>query len=100
MCLFLQYNMMRVTDPAEIEIIRKETFNNWYKLRTYYLATIITSTPVHVSLQSFGFLKKPIHTYILIFSHIYFIFSDHLLDGVYNDRISDDRSARGNGSIC
>lgn len=32
----------------EIEIIKKETFNNWYKLRTYYVATMITSTPVHV----------------------------------------------------
>lgn len=35
--------------PAEISILKKETFNNWYKLRTYYLANLITSTPVHVS---------------------------------------------------
>jgi ATP-binding cassette, subfamily G (WHITE), member 1 len=35
--------------PAEIAILRKEVFNNWYKLRTYYIATIITSTPIHVT---------------------------------------------------
>lgn len=35
--------------PAEISILKKEVFNNWYKLRTYYLATLITSTPIHVS---------------------------------------------------
>lgn len=34
--------------PLEIATIKKETFNNWYRLRTYYLATLITSTPVHV----------------------------------------------------
>ncbi|CAD7079005.1 unnamed protein product [Hermetia illucens] len=34
--------------PLEIATIKKETFNNWYKLRTYYLATQITSTPIHV----------------------------------------------------
>ncbi|CRK94326.1 CLUMA_CG007841, isoform A [Clunio marinus] len=34
--------------PAEISILKKEVFNNWYKLRTYYLATLITSTPLHV----------------------------------------------------
>lgn len=34
--------------PAEISILKKEVFNNWYKLRTYYLAALITSTPIHV----------------------------------------------------
>ncbi|XP_017466229.1 PREDICTED: ATP-binding cassette sub-family G member 1 [Rhagoletis zephyria] len=34
--------------PQEISIIKKETFNHWYKLRTYYMATLITSTPVHI----------------------------------------------------
>ncbi|XP_013112641.1 ATP-binding cassette sub-family G member 1 [Stomoxys calcitrans] len=38
--------------PQEIAIIKKESFNNWYKLRTYYLATLITSTPVHIILSS------------------------------------------------
>lgn len=35
--------------PSEVAILRKEVFNNWYKLRTYYLATVITSIPIHVS---------------------------------------------------
>ncbi|EDX03506.1 GD23174 [Drosophila simulans] len=50
-CVYLWYTTIMpgiLRYPAEIEIIRKETFNNWYKLRTYYLATIITSTPVHI----------------------------------------------------
>ncbi|XP_053961340.1 ATP-binding cassette sub-family G member 1 [Anastrepha ludens] len=34
--------------PQEINIVKKETFNNWYKLRTYYMATLISSTPVHI----------------------------------------------------
>ncbi|XP_016991260.1 ATP-binding cassette sub-family G member 1 [Drosophila rhopaloa] len=50
-CVYLWYTTIMpaiLRYPSEIEIIRKETFNNWYKLRTYYLATIITSTPVHI----------------------------------------------------
>lgn len=35
--------------PNEINIVRKEVFNNWYKLRTYYFAALITSMPIHVS---------------------------------------------------
>lgn len=35
--------------PSEIAIIKKETFNNWYKLRTYFLANMITTAPIHVS---------------------------------------------------
>lgn len=34
--------------PTELEIVRKETFNNWYKARTYFLATTLTTTPIHV----------------------------------------------------
>lgn len=34
--------------PTEIEIVRKETFNNWYKVRTYFLANTLTTTPIHV----------------------------------------------------
>jgi ATP-binding cassette, subfamily G (WHITE), member 1 len=35
--------------PNEINIVRKEVFNNWYRLRTFYFASLITSTPIHVS---------------------------------------------------
>lgn len=34
--------------PSELPILRKEHFNNWYKLRTYYAAFIITNTPVQM----------------------------------------------------
>uniref|UniRef100_A0A1B6DHE5 ABC transporter domain-containing protein n=1 Tax=Clastoptera arizonana TaxID=38151 RepID=A0A1B6DHE5_9HEMI len=36
--------------PSELHIIRKEQFNNWYKLRTYYLAFLATNLPVQVML--------------------------------------------------
>lgn len=39
------------TVPSEVAILKKETFNNWYKLRTYYIASLITGTPVHVCLN-------------------------------------------------
>ncbi|KAH8403022.1 hypothetical protein KR222_003164, partial [Zaprionus bogoriensis] len=50
-CVYLWYTTIMpgiLRYPLEIEIIKKETFNNWYKLRTYYIATMITSTPVHI----------------------------------------------------
>ncbi|XP_031623711.1 ATP-binding cassette sub-family G member 1 [Contarinia nasturtii] len=34
--------------PTELEIVRKETFNNWYKVRTYFLANTLTTTPIHI----------------------------------------------------
>lgn len=36
-------------DPEEIQILKKETFNRWYSLKTYFIAQIMTATPVHVS---------------------------------------------------
>lgn len=55
---FINFNSLRYTTmmpgilrfPNEINIVRKEVFNNWYKLRTYYIASLITSTPIHVSI--------------------------------------------------
>lgn len=38
-------------------IVKRETFNNWYKLRTFYLAHFITSAPVHVSLSEILFIR-------------------------------------------
>ena len=34
--------------PSELPVLRKEHFNNWYKLRTYYAAFIVTNTPVQI----------------------------------------------------
>ncbi|XP_058446480.1 ATP-binding cassette sub-family G member 1 isoform X2 [Malaya genurostris] len=34
--------------PSEMKILRKESFNNWYKIRTYFIATMLTSLPVQI----------------------------------------------------
>ncbi|XP_065090174.1 ATP-binding cassette sub-family G member 1 [Ochlerotatus camptorhynchus] len=34
--------------PSEIKILKKESFNNWYKIRTYFVATMLTSLPVQI----------------------------------------------------
>lgn len=35
--------------PTELSVLKKENFNNWYTLRTYYSAFVVTSTPIQVS---------------------------------------------------
>ncbi|CAH2108036.1 unnamed protein product [Euphydryas editha] len=35
--------------PDELPVLKKESFNNWYNLKTYYAATLITSIPLQVS---------------------------------------------------
>lgn len=42
---------MYVPVPYEIAIVRKETFNNWYRLRTYYVAQLLVSTPIQIVLS-------------------------------------------------
>ncbi|CAB0042032.1 unnamed protein product [Trichogramma brassicae] len=32
--------------PQEVPVLRKERFNNWYKLRTYYAAFLVSNIPV------------------------------------------------------
>lgn len=32
--------------PAELQIVRKETFNNWYRLSTYFMAHMLVTTPI------------------------------------------------------
>ncbi|KAF3424717.1 hypothetical protein E2986_04159 [Frieseomelitta varia] len=34
--------------PAEIEILKKERFNNWYQLRTYFVASFVCNLPVQM----------------------------------------------------
>lgn len=50
--IFIRLFMFSV--PTELEIVRKETFNNWYKVRTYFLANTATTTPIHVSHSVFA----------------------------------------------
>lgn len=34
--------------PYEMNILRKESFNRWYKIRTYFMASMLTSLPVQI----------------------------------------------------
>nr|AIN44118.1 ATP-binding cassette sub-family G member 1-like protein [Laodelphax striatellus] len=36
--------------PSELHILKKEQFNNWYKLSTYYIAFLLTNIPVQMML--------------------------------------------------
>ncbi|GBP69634.1 ATP-binding cassette sub-family G member 4 [Eumeta japonica] len=35
--------------PQELPVLKKENFNNWYDLKTYYIAVLLTSIPMQVS---------------------------------------------------
>ncbi|CAH2239250.1 jg21888 [Pararge aegeria aegeria] len=35
--------------PDELPVLKKENFNNWYNLKTYYAAILITSLPIQIS---------------------------------------------------
>ncbi|KAJ2949989.1 hypothetical protein O0L34_g11322 [Tuta absoluta] len=34
--------------PQELPVLKKENFNNWYSLSTYYLAVLVTSIPIQI----------------------------------------------------
>ncbi|KZC05633.1 ATP-binding cassette sub-family G member 4 [Dufourea novaeangliae] len=34
--------------PSELQTLKKERFNNWYRLRTYYAATIVCTLPMQM----------------------------------------------------
>ncbi|XP_011701969.1 PREDICTED: ATP-binding cassette sub-family G member 1 [Wasmannia auropunctata] len=34
--------------PLELNILKKERFNNWYQLRTYYIATLVIALPLTI----------------------------------------------------
>lgn len=34
--------------PSELPVLRKEQFNNWYQLRTYYVAVLLATLPVQM----------------------------------------------------
>lgn len=53
--------------PSELPIIRKEQFNNWYKLRTYYFAFLITNLPVQM-------------LFAIVYTSISYFLSDQPLD--------------------
>jgi len=47
--------------PLELTILRKEHFNNWYQLKTYYIATLVTTLPLQIL---FSFIYSSI-SYVL-----------------------------------
>ncbi|EFN82123.1 ATP-binding cassette sub-family G member 1, partial [Harpegnathos saltator] len=72
--------------PLEIDIVRKERFNNWYKLRTYYIATIVCALPLHMayasiySVVSYFMTSQPLE---------YYRFFMYLLIAILNSFISE-----------
>nr|XP_032514996.1 dnaJ homolog subfamily C member 10-like [Danaus plexippus plexippus] len=34
--------------PDELPVLKKEHFNNWYNLKTYYIAVLVTNTPIQI----------------------------------------------------
>nr|CAD7580079.1 unnamed protein product [Timema californicum] len=34
--------------PSELAVLKKERFNNWYYLRTYYLAFLVSNCPIQM----------------------------------------------------
>lgn len=49
MCSFSQINQLEFAVPSEVSILKKERFNNWYQLRTYYIATMMFDIPLQVT---------------------------------------------------
>jgi len=50
-----------LTFPLEIAILKKERFNNWYQLKTYYIATLVITLPLQIF---FSFIYSSI-SYVL-----------------------------------
>lgn len=51
-CAYLCYTSLMpgvLKFPDELPILKKENFNNWYKLKTYYAAILVTSIPLQIS---------------------------------------------------
>lgn len=49
--------------PAELHILRKELFNNWYRLSTYFIAFLVTNMPIQVNIK---FLYSLVLNFFLI----------------------------------
>lgn len=76
---FFHKRKFYVTVPSEVAILKKETFNNWYHLRTYFCANLLITTPIHVSSNYCNWFS---HTIIANFPSdcsVYSLFGDHIL---------------------
>lgn len=63
--------------PSELHILRKELFNNWYKLSTYFVAFLVTNMPLQVGQWKITktLLRNPFPSLI---TYIYFCLDDVL----------------------
>lgn len=44
-------NLLFLAVPSEMNILKRERFNNWYNLRTYYTAFLLVDLPMQVSIS-------------------------------------------------
>ncbi|KAG6463199.1 hypothetical protein O3G_MSEX013735 [Manduca sexta] len=50
-CAYLCYTSLMpavLKFPSELSVLKKENFNNWYHLRTYYAAVLVTGIPMQI----------------------------------------------------
>ncbi|XP_048505173.1 ATP-binding cassette sub-family G member 4-like isoform X2 [Athalia rosae] len=47
--MFSAFSAAVITFPSEVEIVIREHFNRWYKLRTFYLANRLADFPVQIA---------------------------------------------------
>lgn len=80
------------TVPSEIAILKKETFNNWYKIRTYFLANMLTTTPMHVRGRHPKSISQNSIQHAIDCSFRIRIFADTILDRIRDDCILSNRS--------
>ncbi|XP_074037508.1 ATP-binding cassette sub-family G member 1 [Leptinotarsa decemlineata] len=65
------FNCITTTFPSELPIITREHFNNWYSLKSYYLAISIADIPVQIvatliyGLVTYFLTKQPMESYRL-----------------------------------
>lgn len=45
------HSMSLSIDPADVKVVKKETFNRWYTLMPYYMALTISRLPLQVLLN-------------------------------------------------
>ncbi|XP_049867946.1 dnaJ homolog subfamily C member 10-like [Pectinophora gossypiella] len=67
--------------PAELPVLKKENFNNWYKLSTYYAAVLLTGIPIQIwysfvySVPSYFLSGQPLELsrffmFVMVLAHI------------------------------
>ncbi|XP_022128677.2 dnaJ homolog subfamily C member 10 [Pieris rapae] len=67
--------------PDALPVLKKENFNNWYGLKTYYAATLVTTIPIQIwysfvySLPAYTITGQPLELsrfvmFVLILAHV------------------------------